>query len=55
MLVLGIVFFTLVSAGVYSFVWDGTDINGRRVPAGFYMIALSTQGTIKTSRVTVLE
>ncbi|MEO0070577.1 MAG: SBBP repeat-containing protein [candidate division WOR-3 bacterium] len=45
----------LLPAGVYSFVWDGTDITGRRVPAGIYIFVLSTQDTIKTSKVTMLE
>ncbi|MEO0068974.1 MAG: FlgD immunoglobulin-like domain containing protein, partial [candidate division WOR-3 bacterium] len=45
----------LLPAGVYSFVWDGTDINGRRAPAGVYMILVSTQGAIKTTKVTVIE
>ena len=41
--------------GSYSVAWDGTDENGRRVPAGVYFYRLVTAQGVQTARVVRIQ
>jgi len=43
------------SVGRHDARWDGTDVRGRRVPAGVYFVRLSADGKVMTGRLTLVR
>ena len=45
----------ILAAGDHQARWDGTDVAGRRVPSGTYVLRLRTGSAIQTQRLTLVR